>query len=129
MSEQQSQGPPQFRPQRPAGKADTAIPAKERDEDTDEEDANVLVRALRKVLGLGQHDAKDAGTWILLRFAVLMGLLGLAYIWTHSMWGWGPCPHRQHLEILREFKPELMAPQSAPQPQGRPPIIAPTGGR
>lgn len=114
----------------PQGKAPTAIPAHEREDDTDEEDGNALVRALRKVLGLGQHDAKDAGTWILLRFAVLVGLLGLTYIWTHSMWGWGPCPHRQHLEILREFKPELMAPAAiAPQPGQRPPIIAPGGGR
>lgn len=117
-------------PFRPAGKAPTAIPPKEREDDTDEEDGNALVRALRKVLGFGQHDAKDAGTWILLRFAVVVVALGGAYIWTHSMWGWGPCPHRQHLEILREFKPELMAPVvPAPQPGGRPPVIAPGGAR
>lgn len=108
----------------PEAKANpTHVPAKGRadDDDTDEEEGWVLVRAIRKALGLtGQHDAKEAGTWYLLRFAVLVGLAGFAYIWTHSMWGWGPCPHRQHIVLLREFKPELFAPPQ-PAPKGKAP--------
>lgn len=140
MSDQQQQGPPPFHKPKPAqaqqGPANPTIhPAKEREvaEDTDNdatEDGNALIRALRKVWGWSNtSDEKGAAIWILIRIAVSVVVLLGAYVWSHMMWGWGPCPHRTHLEILREFKPELMAPAPAPQPQGRPPIIAPTGGR
>lgn len=119
-AEQQQQGPPQFHANRPAGKADTAIPATEREADTDEEDASMAIRALRTLRTLaGKVDVRTAGTWVLIGFAVAWVTWTGGAHWTHQQWGWGPCPHRQQIDMMYR----LAAPPS--QPGGAPTITLP----
>lgn len=120
-----SSDPPRF--PMPQGKAPTAIPATERDEDTDETPRSLVSRVLT---GLATVSVEQAGRWFLLAVAVTGWALPGAYVWSHMQWGWGPCPHRTMVEVLTALgvapsAVEAPAPQPAPQPGQRPPIIAP----
>lgn len=106
----------------PAKANPTHVPAKGRedDDDTDEDEAGAFVRALRKVLGFTkQVDVRTAGTWALIAFAVAWAMWTSASDWTHKQWGWGPCPHKQQIDMMYR----LAAPPS--QPGGAPTITLP----
>lgn len=104
--------PPPYRPPKPQG---TAIPVESRD-DSDERKPDLRARSmLLNRLGLGglQDMTIDrAAPWVIVGVALLGLAWSFGYSFSHSQWGWGSCPHRIHLETVRELQKPDDAPKS-----------------